>query len=207
MAAALRPAVWSSLHLLDADNGHDVATLDMPKSDAQPEIQAAFAVAFSRDGKRLAAAGVNGTINVWDAATSKVVLTLKDQAYVATSVAFSPDGRRIVSGGFSDKTIRFWNADYGHILAAMMALGPGRLPRARRRRLVHRDARRAGKSPPHARLRKRADRGRLQVRLHARALARRDRRGGEIGHRKTLATIPPAPPESAPSFACPCGSI
>jgi WD40 repeat protein len=113
-----------SLHLLDADSGHDIAKLDMPKTDAQPELHSALAVAFSRDGRRLAAAGVNRVINVWDTGASKVVLTLKDQASAATSVAFSPDGRRIVSGGFSDKTIRFWNADNGHLLAAMTALGP-----------------------------------------------------------------------------------
>jgi WD40 repeat protein len=111
------------LHLLDADNGHIIGTLDAAKGP-EPDIKSAFAVAFSRDGKRLAAAGVNRIINVWDVASSKVVLTLNDPAYVATSVAFSPDGRRIVSGGFSDKTIRFWNADNGHLLAAMTALGP-----------------------------------------------------------------------------------
>jgi dipeptidyl aminopeptidase/acylaminoacyl peptidase len=67
-------------------------------------------VAFSRDGRRIASAGVDGTVRVWDAATGQEALTLRGHPGGVTSVAFSPDGRRIASGGDqSDPTVRVWD--------------------------------------------------------------------------------------------------
>src|SRR5262249_49925080 len=56
-----------------------------------------LAVAFSPDGARLASAGADGVIHVWDQRTSRALLTLRIQGTV-TAVAFSPDGRRLASG-------------------------------------------------------------------------------------------------------------
>ena len=54
-------------------------------------------LAFSPDGKRLAA-GMDGTVTVWELATGKGETFLEEKGWVS-SVAFSPDGRLLVSGG------------------------------------------------------------------------------------------------------------
>jgi WD40 repeat protein len=113
------------LYLLDTSNGHKLATLSPAPADALPDLRSVLAVTFSRDGRRLAAVGANRAVTVWEIGQAEQPgLILNDQAYVATSVAFSPDGRRIASAGFSDKTVRIWNAENGHLLATMMALSP-----------------------------------------------------------------------------------
>ncbi len=68
-------------------------------------------VAFSRDGKRVAA-GSGDTVKVCDATTGRETLTLKGHASVVFSVAFSPGGKRIASCGI-DKTVKVWNAATG----------------------------------------------------------------------------------------------
>jgi hypothetical protein len=52
-----------------------------------------LAVTFSPDGRRIASAGYDKTIKVWDAGSGQVLLTLKGHSDVVWHVAFSPDGR------------------------------------------------------------------------------------------------------------------
>ena len=53
-----------------------------------------IAVAFSPDGRRLASAGDDGTVRLWDPATGAELATLTGHTGRVTAVAFSPDGRR-----------------------------------------------------------------------------------------------------------------
>jgi WD40 repeat protein len=69
-------------------------------------------VAFSADGKRLASAGEDKTVKVWDAQTGQEQLTLKGHADRVYSVAFSPDGKRIASASW-DMTVKVWEAQTG----------------------------------------------------------------------------------------------
>jgi len=66
-------------------------------------------VTFSRDNK-LAAAGSDGMIRIWDRATSGEALRFRGDAQLVYGVAFSPDGRRLASVG-RDGRIRLWNSN------------------------------------------------------------------------------------------------
>jgi WD40 repeat protein len=70
---------------------------------------AIWAVAFSPDGQRLASAGLDRVVKVWekvDAQTWTLRHTLHDPSAVL-SVAFSPDGQRLAWGG-TDSAVKVW---------------------------------------------------------------------------------------------------
>jgi WD40 repeat protein len=69
-------------------------------------------VAFSPDGRLLAAASGDGSAQTWDAATGKAVLTLQGHTKGVTSLAFSPDSRTLTTAS-DDNTARIWNAATG----------------------------------------------------------------------------------------------
>jgi tetratricopeptide (TPR) repeat protein len=66
-------------------------------------------VAFSPDGARLASAGEDGAVRVWDVATGQEALTLRGHAGPVRRVAFSPDGGRLASAG-GDGTVKVWDS-------------------------------------------------------------------------------------------------
>jgi general transcriptional corepressor TUP1 len=73
--------------------------------------EGATCVAFSPDGKWLAAASLDEARKVWDATTGREVLRLqrseeKSGRYIY-SVAFSPDGKRLPAGD-RDRVVEIW---------------------------------------------------------------------------------------------------
>ena len=69
-------------------------------------------VAFSPDGERLASAGGDGTIKVWNSRTGEVVQTLDANTDFVYSVAFHPDGKHLAAAG-ADREVRVWDLTTG----------------------------------------------------------------------------------------------
>jgi RNA polymerase sigma factor (sigma-70 family) len=63
---------------------------------------AVTSVAFSPDGKTLAAGARDGAVRLWDVDTGKERACLRDGAVAVTSVAFSPDGTTLASAEEKD---------------------------------------------------------------------------------------------------------
>jgi serine/threonine protein kinase len=75
-------------------------------------------VCFSTDGRRLASAGQDQTVKVWDVERGTETLSLKGHAGAIHAVCFSPDGRRLASGS-QDQTVKVWDAGRGVELLAL----------------------------------------------------------------------------------------
>ena len=67
---------------------------------------------WSPDGKRIASAGDDYTVRVWNSATGKLVYLYRGHTGYVRTVAWSPNGHVIASGG-NDKTVQVWDSATG----------------------------------------------------------------------------------------------
>src|SRR5260370_859481 len=73
------------------------------------------AVAWSPDGKRIASASGDHTVQVWDAVNGSHVLTYRGHSSDVATVAWSSDSQFIASGGL-DTTVQVWQAATGNLV-------------------------------------------------------------------------------------------
>jgi WD40 repeat protein len=102
------------------DQGTTVWNLASDSLQSSREGVKGWSIAFSPDGTRLAApctatksvASTKDTVQVWDVATSKALLSLTGHKINVASLAFSPNGQLVATGGH-DNSIRLWDAAAG----------------------------------------------------------------------------------------------
>lgn len=95
--------------LYDADTHQLLAELDGGAGGVHD-------VTFSRDSQRLATAGEDGTLRLWDVSGGRLLTTIGKAGDSAVScVTYSPDGRYVVAG-LADGTIGAWNPTSGDSL-------------------------------------------------------------------------------------------
>ena len=92
------------IHVRDSATGKLLKTL-------RGHTDAATALAFSSDSKRLAGGGVDSSVIVWDLDGDRRIMYRGHVGPIST-VGFSPDGRNLVTAG-ADRTVRLWDATRG----------------------------------------------------------------------------------------------
>jgi WD40 repeat protein/serine/threonine protein kinase len=81
-----------------------------PRAPLRGHKAVILAMAFSKDGKRMATGSADQTIKIWDLAENRVLCTLVGHEGFVTSVRLSDDGRQCFSAG-ADHTVRVWDVD------------------------------------------------------------------------------------------------
>ena len=96
------------LQILDASSGKPLPVqYSATGANQLPLVPHFTSVAFSGDGKYLAAGDANGQIFIWDTATPEALGVLKSQDYLIKALAFSTSGEFLVSS--SPAEVLIWN--------------------------------------------------------------------------------------------------
>jgi len=79
-----------------------------------------IAISWSPNGDRIAVGRFNGSIEILDANSGNVSLTLSGHSEAVFELAWKPDGSQLASGS-QDTTVRVWDMSNGNLLHTLMA--------------------------------------------------------------------------------------
>jgi WD40 repeat protein len=98
--------------LFDLAGGAQVRAFNSRSEGPPASLPAVASLAFSPDGKVLAAGCYDAVIRLLDTASGKEIRIMEGHGNVAYALAFSGDGRTLASASF-DKTVRLWETFSG----------------------------------------------------------------------------------------------
>jgi len=115
----LAAGIYQEVVLIDPATGGEVGRLD-------GQAETVTALAFSRDGQRLAvasgAAGAAGELRIYSSSNGQLIAkpehTIAGHADIIHSVAFAPDGKTLASTGY-DRLIKLWDVASGKELRTL----------------------------------------------------------------------------------------
>jgi cytochrome c len=93
------------------------------RAELQASATPVIALAISKDGALVAAAGIRGSVAVIERHTRKIQKMLIGPGLPVWSVAFFPDNRTLLTGG-ADRMLRRWNAVSGEPIDAVVTGAP-----------------------------------------------------------------------------------
>jgi len=100
-----------TVSIRDAHTGKKLATL--PGHSAE-----VLAVAYSPDGRLIAAGSADGILRLWRASSRKIVHVLRAHRGAVFATRFSADGNRLVTLG-GDRAVRVWDVRSGRLLQSL----------------------------------------------------------------------------------------
>jgi WD40 repeat protein len=85
---------------------------------AEPQADLIYAVAWSPDGRRLATASYDHSVNILEASFGKRLRKLEGHSRGVLAVCYLPDGKALVSAG-ADNSLRVWDAETGRAVRTL----------------------------------------------------------------------------------------
>jgi WD40 repeat protein len=94
-----------------------------PQTNALASSGIINGVAFSSDGRLLAAAKEEGVVEVWELPSYRKVKYFRARSQTLRGLAFSPDGRRLATAGEGEAAIKLWDVSTGQELITLGGSG------------------------------------------------------------------------------------
>ncbi|KAL4857036.1 WD repeat-containing protein VIP3 [Chlorella vulgaris] len=108
----------NGVRLLDVNAKEQAATLAMPDvTDKQRKERFVLSVAYSPDGRRIAAGGMDGTVALFDTATGKLLHTLDGHFKPVRDLCFTPDSSMVITA-CDDNHAHLYAAEQGELVEA-----------------------------------------------------------------------------------------
>lgn len=109
-------------------DGNVAVLLTLPQLDERLVLKghtsSVRCIAFSSDGQLVATGSNDRTVNLWDAATGKVVLRLRGHRAKLAEIAFAPDDRSLVAADDAG-TLKLWHVASGQELCLLDKVSKG----------------------------------------------------------------------------------